>query len=165
MVTGLEARQAAQRSRQIAEKRIREGRIALESSPVRLHHFPAWLRRQIRTAMRKGAIPKLSKYEYTGGDSLLYYAARETTGGSSWLDHWGSTKMWGEDVFVSEPYQLDLQSAERFAAALGLKWGYSATSWWYPGATFRIWFTLPEPVAPTSSGAATQQPLDGGTKA
>jgi hypothetical protein len=71
--------------------------------------------------------------------------ARELNGGctfSGWLDHWGTVQEDWCDVplFVTEPYGVWLDEFERFAEMINCEWRMSASSWHYPGNTYRCYF-------------------------
>ncbi len=122
-----------ERSNKKMEEHIRRSRKALKPSPVRLHHVPSWLRRRLLEAY--GARDRM-----TDGHSVLHHVAG-STGGSEWLDHWGSTLVDGQRVFVSEPYNLPPEAIEQIATiakAIDCTWWISANSWWCPGYTIRV---------------------------
>jgi hypothetical protein len=131
----------AKRSRiaDATERYIDAARAVLKPTPVELHKIPRWLSVRLYQARQEGKIhvkPNMPSY------CLLYAVAGPDS--FDWLDHWGTTTVDGEVEFVSELYSLNLKAAKRFAKLLGLKWRYSANSWWYPGWTYRISFYPPQ---------------------
>lgn len=101
-------------------------------SPVKLHHAPPWLR--VRMRKRCGRV-----YD-------LHDLMNEHAIDSSWLDHWGSTRLHnGEAALVSEPYGLHSRGMAgllRFAGLLGLDVTVHAASEWNPsGGTIRVLLT------------------------
>lgn len=112
------------------ERHIAACRELLQPIPVRPSHVPGWLARRIR-----------QRLGIRGCADALLHRALALAGFT--VDHWGSID--GGQRFVSEPYPEpnDLAGAERFAALLGLRLKIDANSWWYPGFTLRLTFTLP----------------------
>ncbi len=111
--------------------RIAAARKLLKSSPVTLWACPRWLRWRIESVEKGTWLPM----EYLFGEQL------HTT--ARWLDHWGTSRIGSRSVFVSEPYDFDLDDAKEvdvFCKTLGLGWYLSSNSWWYPGRTIRIVF-------------------------
>lgn len=125
---------------------IEEARRLHQPTPVKQNHVPRWLRSRLLEAFREGRASKawLPYRHCTRGESLLWALADHlrTEYGGSWLDHWGSTTMHGEQVFVAEPYlnPNHLENARRFADVLDLDFRIDANSWWYPGSTTRLIF-------------------------
>lgn len=126
---------------------IEEARRLHQPTPVKQNHVPQWLWRRLLKVFRDN--PTLKARLMRDSCRVGYYMVREladdVSGGfmsSSWLDHWGTTVMHGEQVFVAEPYLNagDLENARRFADVLDLDFRIDANSWWYPGRTTRLIF-------------------------
>ena len=107
--------------------------------------LPPWLVTRLR------AWRKRNRLDPVPTALLLYDMQPDWTfgGGSSWLDHWGTSKAGPFKCchrgvnFVSEPYEFGPEKAallNRFCEALGggLVWHVSSDSWWYPMHTVRI---------------------------
>jgi hypothetical protein len=123
---------------------IQSARKLLKPTPVRLNKIPRWLQERLHEVRPRGS-RGYQGYAIYGAGEILYDVVHTACKGShpSLLDHWGTTVVNGQEWFVTEPYHLNLEAAKNFAGMLGLKWDYSANSWWYPGNTFRISFYLP----------------------
>ena len=125
-----------------------------EVSPVRLHHVPNWLRLRMLRAFG-------TSDGYTAGCHVLENAVasaekwvrylNDLVGGQpyfvpSWLDHWGSTVIDGNDCFVSEPYmkfppdQRDLAVPHNFAVSTNCRLLILPQSAWNPPSTIRLLF-------------------------
>jgi hypothetical protein len=103
------------------KKLIDQARAVLTPTKVKLSHVPRWFKK-----------------------SGLFGPGRSTN--KRWLDHWGSTKVNGEEAFVSEPYDIGseaLLECEEIAKRLGLVFYIDANSWHYPGRTLRLVFRRP----------------------
>lgn len=105
--------------------------------------MPRWMRSAVRDAIRAGRLPEpeprtppISRPWY----ALLYAAG--CCGGTWWIDHEGRlVEDTGEQVLVSEPYQLSAESEAhlaRFCAALNLTYHVEPSGWWRGGMTLRI---------------------------
>lgn len=101
------------------------GKVA---EPVELNRVPAWLRQRLlrRYGPHEGR---------TRAWTLLYHCPDKP-----YLDHWGTICRDGQLLFVNEPYDDRTDGAEKFAAALGLKWWVEKESSWNPPMTIRFVF-------------------------
>jgi hypothetical protein len=117
-------------------EQIENARKLLNPSEVRLNHVPNWLRRRLLKKIG-------TEYGLTDGGSVIRYAMDRL---KITFDHWGSTDFYGTPAFVSEPYASaeDVADAVRFAEAVDLELRILPNSWWYPGQTLRLLFTLPQ---------------------
>jgi len=101
------------------EETILAARRILKPTPVRIGHVPRWFK-------KSGAFGPYGEIS------------------SSWLDHYGSTKLSdGRVAFVSEPYSVgadQILECEDIAKWLGLDFWVDPNSWWYPGYTIRLIF-------------------------
>lgn len=131
------------------ELRIKAARELLEPTPVRLHHFPLWMKQAMnRVAKARGftftrdSIMPLGRFE----ELLHSLMAPEIRHKNARLDHWGSSRTANEESFVSEPYGMTVEAFaawELFAELAGLKCCLSPNSYWYPGSTMRIEIVQP----------------------
>lgn len=146
MTLAITARQSA-RNHRLHVLRCRE---ILKPSEVRIGHVPAWLSKRIRERLEPRPTGR--------GCTLLLHALERTKCGDV-FDHHGSTILRdGRPAYVSEPYlhPEQIEIAQRFAELLGLELSISANSWWSPGVTIRLIFTLPANNSlPTKSAAKT----------
>lgn len=100
------------------------------ASPVRWGHVPKWLKKRLAPH---------------GLDLTCYTPAHPLLNGAEWLDHWGTAIEGGEEVFVSEPYQLTaegMRSLLHFATVLNLSVIVLAPSAYYPTHSLRITLTV-----------------------
>lgn len=104
-------------------------------SPVWGERLPAWLKRRITVEARR-RIPGILVSQYGRYDLLRLVGASDR-----WLDHWGTTRTWGREIFVSEPYGLTADAVEElleFCRVLNLGFDFDATSSHFPTRTLRI---------------------------
>jgi len=119
---------------------IRRARELLGAEPVKIGRIPMWLKKRLVKAV------KGERIESDLPPALLFasWILENDAPTRGWLDHWGASRdASGEEVFVSEPYNIDpdqMAKIDRFAELLGLDWQLNAKSWHYPGYTFRIEF-------------------------
>ncbi len=120
----------------ISDELAGDRRRLMKPTEVRLDHVPTWLAKRIRERIRpeSGA----------AGWKLLELARQRADCDHGVIDHWGTTMLDGAEVFVSEPYLAPshLAGARRLAKLLGLTLEVSPISWWFPGNTTRLIFTL-----------------------
>jgi len=116
---------------------IRKRREFFQPSEVKPYKVPKWLIARIYPKVKSGEIDE----PITRSDGCLLETAVKAAGGSGlWFDHYGTTYEDGFELFVCEPYEIDVEGAKRFADLLGLKFAWFANSWWFPGETFRVLF-------------------------
>jgi hypothetical protein len=77
----------------------------------------------------------------TGGDALQYLKDNYSC---PWADHFGVLEVDGHESLVTEPYaeKVTKEMIDILNAGIGILGGaylFSATSWWYPGRTIRIY--------------------------
>lgn len=123
--------------RTATQREIDTAREILKPTPVRLHHVPRWLAKRLRVYQRTWG----GRKSPTSGHGLLDEARRKLAIPGHWLDHAGSTKIGGVEVFVSEPYGFTPDMArglDQLSKDTGLEWWVESNSWWYPGHTVRI---------------------------
>lgn len=117
------------------EQQIAGDRDRLGVSEVRLHHVPNWFRLAVLRAFK-------APYRYhTAGWAAIYRLQAVDERCCRWIDHWGSTKVAGQQIFVSEPYNLTddhRNSIQQICDAINCDWYESSLSWWYPGHTVRV---------------------------
>jgi len=116
---------------------IDRARKLLQPTPVRSGHVPSWLSKALRRHIKSD----LFTYSPTT-HCRLQYAVCSKCPYARWLDHWGSTTMFGDPIFVAEPYlnEDDLPNIAAFADRLDIAWSLSPNSWHFPGRTTRILF-------------------------
>lgn len=111
-------------------------RREFKPTPVRLHHMPRWMKRLVAEGLG------CNQHE---AESYLRSFVDGTCGA---MDHWGSTKMDGEEVFVFEPYatlEMGHDLAAKVMSRIKCIAGVENLSWWYPFHTIRIIFKrIPE---------------------
>lgn len=150
--------------KQIEEERKRTGVSAVNQGAL----MPRWLRKKIKSALKANSVP-VSGY-FSAGACWIWFqhflavcneknsfvaADGETfrvypcAGYSRIFDHGGTTKIDDALCFVLEPYkQKDIEKYEdeldtvtyALSRILGCLVTWSAVSWHYPGATYRILF-------------------------
>ena len=114
------------------EQQIQAARELLKPSEVRTSHVPDWFRKALIKAYG-------TRHHGTSGHEVISHAFK----GADWLDHWGSTELDGQTVFVSEPYHLTRDEhveVANVAEKIGCDCWISTNSWHYPGYTIRIAF-------------------------
>ena len=111
-------------------------RSAWRIQEPRLHKCPQWFTRLVRRAIRERRLSCGCRI----GDIVTVIWS---TPYRSLFDHCGTITVAGHKVFVGEPY-ADIDTARHQAAELagilGCDFDISLRSWWYPGATIRIYF-------------------------
>ena len=110
------------------------------ATPVRLHHFPDWLRLawlRNRPADAEKGWHTTARWQVCDEIVAWLRRANEYVGG---LDHWGTTRLGGQLCFVNEPY-VSLDSLRRWMRPLAdhLRALLVVTdqSAWNPGRTMR----------------------------
>lgn len=121
-------------------------------SPLKYHQVPGWLAKRLRLKAKELRILTTFKgLRLSDGDIL-----QKLADGGDWLEHWGTGTYEGgaiegehgglvlengQEVFVSEPYDLhcsQIAELQAFCAMLDLDFLISAASWHYPTHTLRI---------------------------
>ena len=113
---------------------IHEARELLKPIPVGLPSVPNWLRLKMLKAF---GCPDRA----TDGHSVLWHAISKTARHGRWVDHFGSSELYGRPAFVSEPYDFSAGTAQdvsAFCDPMGLRWVVCSNSYWFPGRTIRI---------------------------
>lgn len=115
------------------------------ASPVRLGHMPRWFYKRLLATFAPLDDPSMM-----GVDDVLAHAICLITANTrtlnSCFDHWGSIDDCGRSHFVTEPYDLDDESATlliSLASRMGLRLKFDALSHWNPPATIRVVFLQP----------------------
>lgn len=109
-------------------------RRLLQPSPV-TGGVPRWFWRELQQLRRHDG----------GGDRRLNLLGWARSRFGRWFDHTGQAEIWGQRVFVAEPYASSLSPGDfariaEFATAIGCEWRLFANSWHVPGETLRIAF-------------------------
>ncbi len=122
---------------------LAQARHLLRPTPVKRDHIPLWVTQRLKKAAREG---KFEEPPYASSRSRLLAAVESVSNRDQddtlWMDHWGTTVLFGDQFFVSEPYVIPLEPIKRFSELLGLPWVLDANSWHYPGNTYRVlWFS------------------------
>jgi hypothetical protein len=106
------------------------------NTPVDHSKLPSWLRQRLLKTF--GPTPYQA---YINGPALLWYWLKQHCPSHSWLDHWGTAFVNGEEALVSEPYytmDCDFSELERFAEMLDCDFIADEKSYWFPGKTIRL---------------------------
>ena len=124
------------------EREIRDARQLLEMPPVRLDVVPKpHNRRMLEVFPGRRDDSKRGFYVLHRVANALGLPC------CGFLDHWGAATYWDEDQLVMEPYITDstFRSAELFAAELDFRLTVSTASWWFPGRTISLIFSIRQP--------------------
>jgi hypothetical protein len=115
-------------------------REALRTEPVNFQCVPRWVMRAIKAAVRAKRIPAPG-YPFQNALEAFYHVTKQCR--HDWWDHFGSIRVGGHMLFVSEPYAAAInseliKSLEEFVALVGGVHTFSANSGHFPGETIRI---------------------------